>query len=129
MQRIIISFFCFVCGYTLSQSQTELNLKAEQDYLEADKNLNQVYQAILIEYSDNEAFIENLKTAQRFWIQFRDAEILMKYPKDDPIRECSAFNQCYYICLSELTSTRVKTLKIWVEGAEEGEVCSGSQKI
>ena len=31
--------------------------------------------------------------------------------------------------LDELTKSRIKTLKVWLDGIEEGDVCSGSVKI
>lgn len=107
----------------------ELNIEAEQNYLDADKELNNIYQAILSEYCDNSEFIENLKSSQRLWIKCRDAEVLVKYPKNDPVRQGSVFPLCYYLYLKELTTARTKTLKGWTEGVEEGEVCGGSCKI
>ena len=36
---------------------------------------------------------------------------------------------CEAIYLNELTKSRIETLKTWLEGIEEGDICSGSVKI
>ena len=36
---------------------------------------------------------------------------------------------CEASYLDELTKSRIKTLKVWLDGIEEGDVCSGSVKI
>jgi hypothetical protein len=36
---------------------------------------------------------------------------------------------CWSIYLTGLTEERIKTLKIWSERIEKGDVCSGSEKL
>jgi uncharacterized protein YecT (DUF1311 family) len=74
------------CNFTISygQTQSELNEAQFKLYEKADKELNTTYQKILRAYKDDTAFIMNLKSAQNLWIQFRDAEMKMKYPDREP---------------------------------------------
>ena len=51
-----------------------MNLEAFDLYKNADRELNEVYDQILLAYAEDEIFISNLKKAQNLWIQFRDEE-------------------------------------------------------
>lgn len=128
--KILMLFTALIMAFNAkSQSQSEINTSAQSYYEKADAKLNQVYNAILKEYSSNEEFVENLKRSERIWIEFRDAELLVKYPKNDGTRNGSVFPTCYYYYLAELTEARTKTLQQWLDGAMQGDVCSGSIKI
>ena len=98
----------------------------QDSYQLADKELNKVYQRILNEYQTDTLFIENLKASQRIWVKFRDAELKVKYPESEPGYYGSVYPMCVSIYLEKLTRERIRTLKIWLEGIEEGDVCSGS---
>jgi uncharacterized protein YecT (DUF1311 family) len=82
----------------------------------------------LKEYTEDTAFIKNLKAAQRIWVQFHDAEMKAKYPDREDAYYGSVQPMCWYSYKTELTEERTKKLKIWVTGIEEGDVCSGSVK-
>jgi uncharacterized protein YecT (DUF1311 family) len=114
-----------VCG----QTGAEMNQKAHVSYQKADKELNAVYQKIVVNYKNDPAFIASLKAAQRLWIQFRDAELKMKYPQREQGYYGSVYPMCYSAYKEELTRQRIKTLQQWLEGAEEGDVCAGSVKL
>lgn len=127
-------FFILSCSFFtgISQSQLEMNQEAATTYKAADKELNLVYQKILNlkEYSDDAEFIAKLKQSQRLWIQFRDSEMEMMFPhKDERNYYGTIFPLCWNSQLTKLTEERTKTLKIWLEGIEEGDACSGSIKI
>lgn len=126
---LILIFFFTSVNLTFCQSQMELALEAEEQYRKADQKLNSVYQKILRDYSEDKEFIENLRISEKIWIQFRDAEMLMKYPENSYIREVSVFNLCYLGYLTKLTLQRVNTLQQWVDGHPEGEVCGGSVHV
>ena len=79
---LILIFFFTSINLTFCQSQMELALEAEEQYKKADEKLNSVYQRILRDYSEDKEFIENLRISEKIWIQFRDAEMLMKYPEN-----------------------------------------------
>nr|WP_207765264.1 lysozyme inhibitor LprI family protein [Solitalea longa] len=106
-----------------------MNEKAAKEYQKTDKELNTVYQKVLKEYSADTAFVKNLKIAQRIWIQFRDAEMLAKYPNREDGYYGSMQPICWFAYKTELTLDRIKKLKVWLAGTEDGDGCSGSVKI
>jgi uncharacterized protein YecT (DUF1311 family) len=121
-------FFLFFGLKGLGQTQQEMNEAAQAKFNQADKQLNIVYKKILTSYSRDTNFIVQLKTSQRIWIQFRDAEMKMKFPEKDQSNYGSVFPLCWYAYMEELTAERTKKLKQWLTGAKEGEVCNGSIK-
>jgi len=121
---LTLSFNCF------SQTQAEMNKELNAEFNKTDKQLNEIYQAILSKYKSDLVFVENLKKSQRLWIQFRDAELEMKFPaKNKQLEYGSLYPMCVSIYIKELTEERIKTLKEWVSGTDEGENCNGSVKI
>lgn len=129
MKRIIVLIvICLISNFGFSQTQLEMNQSANNDFLKADKELNSVYQKILKEYKSDVNFIKNLKFSQKIWIQFRDAEMKVKFPERENGYYGSVFPMCWSMELTELTKIRTKKLKIWLTGIEEGDVCSGSVK-
>ena len=122
-----IVFFSFK---GISQTQTEMNTDLQESYNSSDEELNAVYQAIISEYKNDTIFLKALRFSQRNWIKFRDSELKMKYP-ERKIRGYygSVYPMCEASYLDELTKDRIKTLKVWLDGIEEGDVCSGSVKI
>ena len=129
--KYLLYIITFVfCQITFGQSQTEMNQEAFSHYKEKDAELNLVYNKILKEYSSDKDFIINLKKAQNIWIQFRDAELAMQFPKEDKLLHYgSVYPMCRNYILAEMTEQRTKRLKTWLEGIEEGEVCLGSIKM
>ncbi len=117
-----------ISNQAFGQSQLEMNQEEQNKYLKADKKLNNVYNQILKEYKSDTEFIKNLKIAQRIWIQFRDAEMKLKYPDREQGYYGSIHPMCLSIYLTELTEERTKKLKMWLLGIEEEDDCSGSVK-
>jgi uncharacterized protein YecT (DUF1311 family) len=111
-----------------TSQQFNLNNDAKVEYEKVDKDLNNVYQELIQDYKNDTVFIKSMKEAQRQWVKFRDAQVKMKYPPY-PNAEGSVQLMCRYYYLKELTGIRVKELKQWIDGVEEGDVCSGSIKI
>ncbi len=111
------------------QNQAEMNQQAYASYQKADKELNAVYQKIILKYKDDPVFVASLKEAQRIWIQFRDAELKMKYPRREQGYYGTVHPMCYSGYKEELTRQRIKTLQQWLQGVEEGDVCAGSVPI
>ena len=122
---IIMGVFLLV-SISYSQSQLEMNQNASSAYKASDKKLNEVYQKILKLYSKNDLFIKNLKTAQRIWLQYRDAQIEMKYPKRGEGYYGSILPMCKANYLEELTNIRVKQLEEWLNKPAEGDACGGT---
>jgi uncharacterized protein YecT (DUF1311 family) len=119
----------FAAGRCEAQTQGDLNEQTAAEFHAADKELNSIYQKILEEYVDDEAFIANLKEAQRCWIAFRDAQLKMKYPDREPGYYGSILPSCEAMYLAELTQERIKTLQVWIDGVQEGDVCAGTVRI
>ena len=107
MKQILFTLITLL-GLTISnqafgQTQSEMNQEEKSKDLKADKELNLVYNQILKEYKSDTEFIKNFKTAQRIWIQFRDAEMKSKYPDREEGYYGSIHPMCLSIYLTELT--------------------------
>lgn len=131
MKKIILSIVLTFCTLiSFGQTQNNMNEDEAKNYLKADKELNATYQRILSIYKGDTAFIRKLKIAQKIWIQFRDAEMNALFPDEHHQGAYgSVFPMCWSMHLTELTKERTKKLMIWVNGIEEGDVCSGSVRI
>jgi uncharacterized protein YecT (DUF1311 family) len=129
--KYLLCILTFVfCQITFGQTQSEMNQEAFAYYKEKDSELNLVYNKILKEYGNEKDFIINLKKAQNLWIQFRDAELAMRFPKEDKLLHYgSVYPMCKSYILAEMTEQRTNKLKIWLVAIEEGEVCLGSIKM
>jgi uncharacterized protein YecT (DUF1311 family) len=115
---------------SVAQSQSELNEQGCAKYKKTDARMNAVYQQVLTEYKQDSLFVAKLKTAQRAWLAFREAHVESLYPKPDKRLAYGSVNpMCVCEVLAELTAERTKALKKWVDGIEEGDVCSGSVRI
>ncbi|WP_158827128.1 lysozyme inhibitor LprI family protein [Mucilaginibacter lacusdianchii] len=124
----VISFLLFFASISsFAQTQSAMNTQAGSQYQKTDKELNAVYQKILKQYAKQPVFIKKLKAAQRLWIQLRDAELAAKYPA--PGTYGSVEPMCKAGYLEKLTRERTKFLQVWLDGIEEGDVCSGSVKM
>jgi len=126
MKYVLSLVFCFICFAGFSQTQSELNSIQYNQYQKADKKLNEVYQAILKKYKSDAEFIKNLRKSQRIWITFRNAEVKVKFPDREDCYYGSIHPLCISAYLEELTLDRISTLTQWINGAEEGDGCSGS---
>lgn len=113
-----------------SQTQAEMNKEAYADFHTSDDELNRVYKQIITEYKEDTVFLDALKKSQRIWIKFRDAELEMKYPNYQDLSHYGSIHpMCRAYYLKNLTDKRIETLKIWLVGIEEGDLCNGSVKI
>ena len=117
---------CFAAG-ALGQTEQSMNERAARKMNKAEEELNLVYQKVVKEYAQDTAFIFKLRISQRIWIQFREAELNMKYPRN-PMDYGSVWPMCFASYKEQLTRDRIKTLKQWLDGEEEGDVCNGSVK-
>ena len=114
----------------MAETQFEMNQCEQSEFEKADAELNRIYQKIRKLYADDPVFLQKLRDTQRLWIQFRDAELEMKFPHSDEPRYYygSVYPMCFAGYKANLTTERVATLKQWLEGTEEGDVCAGSIK-
>lgn len=113
-----------------ARTTAEMNACAGNDLAAADRELNAVYKQVLRKHADDKVFIGKLRTAQRAWITFRDAELAARYPDSHPQ---AAYGLAYTMCVvdlkSQLTRARTKQLRMWLDGIPEGDVCTGSLPI
>ena len=86
-------------------NQRELTECVAQEYMKADAKLNDVYKSLLTSL-DREHQLK-LKTAQRAWITFRDAECDLQASE---ALHGSMEKQLRYTCLQEVTTARIKDL-------------------
>jgi uncharacterized protein YecT (DUF1311 family) len=111
MKRTVMTlavFALFAAPLARAQTQGEMNAETAGEFQAADKQLNSIYQKILEEYADDDAFIASLKEAQRYG---------------------SILPSCQAMYLTELTQDRTKTLQVWIDGVQEGDVCAGTVRI
>jgi uncharacterized protein YecT (DUF1311 family) len=115
MKKMIgILFLMFCVSGVFAQTQMEMNTEAFNSYKKVDNELGVVYQLILKKYAKNIKFINALRASERLWIKFRDAEVKMMFPSDDPrMSYGSMYPLLYHGYLEELTRTRIKQLKLW----------------
>ena len=129
MNRLLLILFLTFNSNCFSQTQSEMNKEANNEYQKADNELNNVYQKILTEYKTDSIFIDRLNTAQRIWISYRDAELEMKFPAENRQAEYgSVYPMCISYFMKDLTEERIEKLEIWLAGIGKGEICSGSVK-
>lgn len=108
-------------------TQLALNQCATNHLKAVDDELNRVYQAVLSKYKDDHEFLEKLRNAQRAWLTFRDAEREAKFPfENKQYHYGSAYAMCAGLFLTLRTQERIKHLREWLDGIEEGDVCAGS---
>ncbi len=117
---------CALSFNAVAQTQMELNQDACNQLKQADKKLNQVYQQILADHQDDKIFINHFKEAQRKWVAFRDAYADSMYIPEYAQNYGSVMPMCQCYFLENNTNERIKQLKLWIDGVEEGDSCVGS---
>nr|WP_255665410.1 lysozyme inhibitor LprI family protein [Legionella sp. 16cNR16C] len=120
----IIAIFFSIASF--AETQSEVTEDACQQFKTIDASLNTIYKRILHSYQDDKTFIPSFVTAQKKWLAFRDAHLDSLYPNERDNGSVSPMCRC--LALYQLTKARVEQLKLWDEGVEEGDVCSGSIK-
>lgn len=111
-------FYLFSVVSLFAQTQADINYEALQEYKTADAKLNEAYKNLLDVKKSDVVFIKNLKTAQRLWIQYRDAQLAIKYPpqKEEhyyksvlPMLQASFLTELTYQRIGELETYSVQT--------------------
>ncbi len=101
------------CANAITQS--DLNICAEQDWQDADADLNSTYQQVMAEMQAMDETLppelqgaeDALRTAQRAWISYRDANCTAA---GFPMRGGSAEPLLVYGCLRQMTLNRTDEL-------------------
>lgn len=100
---------CNPAGY-----QLELNACARDDFVNADKALNETYQALIQKGSGDGSFVSKLRQSQKAWLAFRDADIEAQFAcNEDNERICwgSMYPMSLLSRKAQLTYTRTKQLQ------------------
>jgi uncharacterized protein YecT (DUF1311 family) len=132
MQKIVVLVWVLVCSWSHTQAQTQAQQNATtcQEWEQADKKLNVLYKQVQTLYASNPVFLKAFKASQVAWLKFRDAQEEALYPTQpgQPKRVTygSVYPSCNCAVLTDLTTARNRQLQLWVDGIEEGDVCSGS---
>lgn len=95
-------------------TQMEMNQCAYEAFQKADQELNKVYNEVRQKNKEDKLFLKNLKTSQRVWLKFLEAELNAIYscPEGNQ-RICfgSMFPLLYNDSKTELTKERTIQLK------------------
>ena len=96
-------------------NQAEMNRCASDDLDKADAELNAAYAQIVATIKDEPVALERLKTAQRLWIQLRDADLAAQFPlaegQDARLAYGSIYPLEYADAKAELTRQRTAYLR------------------
>jgi len=108
-----------------------MNSCARHEIETSDAELNRVYRELQVRYKDDPDFLMKLRAAQSAWIKFRNAQLEMKFPPHPKERYYygSVFPICSMLYLHQLTNDRLDTLREWLAGGTNGDVCVGSVKL
>ncbi|MEI7197622.1 lysozyme inhibitor LprI family protein [Pectobacterium versatile] len=100
-----------------ANTQLDMNQCAVQEYKKVDGELNQLYQDVVkrVVIEEHKAL---LKSAQRKWIAYRDADCEFR---TFPTTGGSVHGMVYSQCLTEKTAERVKEFKTMLR-CEEGDL-------
>jgi uncharacterized protein YecT (DUF1311 family) len=113
-----------------AQTQFAMNEEACNRFKKADAELNRVYRQILASKATDADFLKAFRQAQRAWISFRDAHVRSIFPDPNPRAYGSVYPMCRCTLLEGIATERTKELQhLWIDGLEEGDVCTGSCKI
>lgn len=99
-------------------TQAELTECSALAYQSADAELNEAYQVLVNQLSNNVASLEKLRAAQRAWIGFRDAECAFE---SSAVEGGSAQPMVRNGCLERLTEARTEALQEHAS-CEEGDL-------
>ncbi|RBI67261.1 hypothetical protein DQ400_10630 [Vreelandella sulfidaeris] len=99
-------------------TQAELTECSALAYQSADAELNEAYQVLVNQLSNNVASLEKLRAAQRAWIGFRDAECAFE---SSAVEGGSAQPMVRNGCLERLTEARTEALREHAS-CEEGDL-------
>lgn len=128
MKTILSVVMFFVFGLT---SSVQPQVTTDEDFCKSsaksDAQLNKIYQKILVEYRQDKLFITKFRSAQSAWIAFTAAHLESIYPIPDAYGSVNRMCRCQV--MNDLTKARIKQIKQWVDGFEEGDVYAGSVKI
>lgn len=102
------------------ESQSGMNICAQEDYEKADAALNKVYGKVVGALSDDAHAKDLLKKSQRAWIAFRDAECDFQTVDNEG---GTIYPMVYVGCQQSLTEARTKQLQSVLDCSEGNGDC------
>jgi uncharacterized protein YecT (DUF1311 family) len=93
-----------------TQFYAQTNNESRNYFENSDKRLNEVYQQLIDAKSSDPVFVKNLRSSERAWIEYRDAQLTLLYPGHAPIAKLDSLSNNELIYLSSLTKARTKVL-------------------
>lgn len=130
---LLLNGIILFCNSADAQSQMQMNAEACGKSGKAEAKMTRMLERIYREYKQDTIFIEKMKSAQAAWKNFYEAEFEAEFPleKDEnpSYKYGSVYPMCFCATREKLIYERIKQLKVWIDGTEEGNVCSGSVKV
>jgi uncharacterized protein YecT (DUF1311 family) len=98
-------------------NQPEISQCAADDYTASDKKLNDTWKKLMDKFSSDKTATAKLKTAQKAWIVFRDAEVEAQFACGDKSGNCwgSMESMLRSGVLKELTDARTERLQKYID--------------
>lgn len=98
-------------------NQPELSQCAADDYATSDKKLNDLWKKLMDKFKADKTATAKLKTAQKAWTAFRDAEVEAQFACDDKSGNCwgSMEGMLRSGVLKELTDARTTRLQKYID--------------
>ena len=118
---ILLSLMTSCTDSEIKDSCTELD--------RLDKKMLEVIDSIENKYFDQEAFLNRLRDAQIFWIQYKDRHVRALYPLNKNYYSKTFgvdYNECKCAEWARLTKNRIEELSIWLDGASRYDECPAS---
>ncbi len=115
-----------------AQAYEEMRDTAKSDVQKSKQDLEDIFNEILNIYQHDEIFLEKLKLSQEAWENYKNAHLEARYPfksQDSLWHYGSIFPVCHANLLQKLIDERIAELRLWLDGLEEGDVCTGSVRI
>lgn len=125
-KALFVLLLCLASTISYAQSQWDMTMESDREFKKADKELNFVYQKILIKYAKNTEFIKALRESERLWVKFRLSELNMRFPGADKKYYGSVLPMCVNGLAEKITKKRTAELKEWLKPLKDGDVCTGS---
>jgi len=124
---LLTTFLLITYQILIAQTQGEMNRAASKGYLESKAQLEGTINRINALYGKDQDFIVAFRISNDAWEKYRDAQLKMKFPAINPRNAYgSMYPMCYGSYLEELNRNRIKELRLWADGVNEEEGCSGS---
>jgi uncharacterized protein YecT (DUF1311 family) len=103
-----------------AKKQSDANLCAENEYREADAELNRVYRAVLAVGKND--FKRLTREAQRAWLKYRDAHFAAVYPSG--YYYATKRPMCERLILLRMTQARTVELRRFLPDHVDEDICN-----